>query len=118
MAGEGYSMGVAVADYDNDGHPDIFVAGVNRNILYHNRGDGTFEDVTAKAHLGGVDAHYGKLWSVAAAWVDIDNDGWLDLVVSNYVQWDPKLRTHLRHGRKAGSTAIPRPITTRRPSSS
>ncbi len=84
-------MGVAVADYDNDGHPDIFVAGVNRNILYHNRGDGTFEDVTAKARLGGVDPRYGKLWSVSAAWVDIDNDGWLDLVVTNYVQWDPKL---------------------------
>lgn len=90
VAGEGYSMGVAVADYDNDGHPDIFVAGVNRNILYRNRGDGTFEDVTEKAHLGGVDARYGKLWSVSAAWVDIDNDGWLDLVVSNYVQWDPR----------------------------
>ncbi len=91
VAGEGYSNGVAVADYDNDGYPDIFVAGLNRNILYHNRGDGTFEDVTEKAHLGGVDPHYGKLWSVAAAWVDVDNDGWLDLVVSNYVQWDPKL---------------------------
>lgn len=91
VAGEGYSIGVAVADYDNDGYPDIFVAGVNRNILYHNRGDGTFEDVTEKAHLGGVDPHYGKLWSIAAAWVDVDNDGWLDLVVSNYVQWDPKL---------------------------
>jgi hypothetical protein len=90
VAGEGYSMGVAVADYDNDGYPDIFVAGVNRNILYHNRGDGTFEDVTEKAHLGGVDPRYGKLWSVAAAWVDVDNDGWLDLVVSNYVQWDPE----------------------------
>ncbi|HTS12044.1 MAG TPA: CRTAC1 family protein [Candidatus Limnocylindrales bacterium] len=91
VAGEGYSMGVAVGDYDNDGYPDIFVAGVNRNFLYHNRGDGTFEDVTAKAHLTGVDPRYGKLWSVAAAWVDVDNDGWLDLVVTNYVQWDPKL---------------------------
>jgi hypothetical protein len=91
VAGDGYSMGVAVADYDNDGYPDIFVAGLNRNILYHNRGDGTFEDVTAKAHLGGVDPRYGKLWSVSAAWVDVDNDGWLDLVVVNYVQWDAKL---------------------------
>ena len=90
VAGEGYSMGVAVGDYDNDGYPDIFVAGVNRNIMYHNRGDGTFEDVTEKAHLGGVDPHYGKLWSVSAAWVDVDNDGWLDLVVTNYVQWDPQ----------------------------
>jgi enediyne biosynthesis protein E4 len=91
VAGEGYSMGVAVADYDNDGFPDIFVAGVNRNILYRNRGDGTFADVTDKARLTGVDSHYGKLWSVSAAWVDIDNDGWLDLVVGNYVQWDPAL---------------------------
>ena len=91
VIGEGYSMGAAVGDYDNDGYPDIFVAGVNRNILYRNRRDGTFEDVTDKANIGGVDAHYGKLWSVAAAWVDVDNDGWLDLVVSNYVQWDPKV---------------------------
>jgi hypothetical protein len=91
VAGEGYAMGVAVADYDNDGYPDIFVTGVNRNILYHNRGDGTFEDVTEKAHLGGVDPRYGKLWSVSAAWIDIDNDGWLDLIVTNYVQWDPRL---------------------------
>jgi enediyne biosynthesis protein E4 len=91
VAGDGYSVGVAIGDYDNDGYPDIFVAGVNRNILYHNRGDGTFEDVTEKAHLSGIDAHYGKLWSIAAAWVDVDNDGWLDLVVTNYVQWDPRL---------------------------
>ena len=91
VAGEGYSMGVAVGDYDNDGWPDIFVAGVDRNILYHNRHDGTFEDVTQKALLEGIDSHYGKLWSVSAAWVDIDNDGWLDLVVANYVRWDPKV---------------------------
>jgi hypothetical protein len=100
VAGEGYSMGVAVADYDNDGYADIFVTGVNRNILYHNRGDGTFEDVTEKAHLSGIDAHYGKLWSIAAAWVDVDNDGWLDLVVSNYVQWDPKVEPKCGTARK------------------
>lgn len=91
VVGEGYSMGAAVGDYDNDGYPDIFVAGVNQNILYHNRGDGTFEDVTERAHLSGVDPQYGKMWSVSAAWVDVDNDGWLDLVVTNYVQWDPRL---------------------------
>ena len=91
VAGDGYSMGVAVGDYDNDGYPDLFVIGVNRNILYHNRGDGTFEDVTAKAHLEGLEPHYGKLWSDSAAWVDVDNDGWLDLFVTNYVQWDPKM---------------------------
>jgi enediyne biosynthesis protein E4 len=91
VAGDGYSMGVAVGDYDNDGYPDIFVTGVNRNILYHNLGNGTFEDVTKKAGLEGLEPHYGKLWSDSAAWVDIDNDGWLDLVVTNYVQWNPQL---------------------------
>lgn len=91
VAGNGYSMGVAVGDYDNDGYPDIFVAGVNRNILYRNRRNGTFEDVTKKAELEGLEPHYGKLWSDSAAWVDIDNDGWLDLIVTNYVQWDPQL---------------------------
>lgn len=89
VAGEGYSMGVAAADYDNDGFVDLFVTGVNRNFLYHNRGDGTFEDVTQKAGLSGVDATYGKMWSIAAAWVDVDNDGYLDLFVTNYVAWDP-----------------------------
>ena len=83
VAGEGYSMGVAAADYDNDGHPDLFVAGVGRNILYRNRGDGTFEDVTAKAGI------HNEPWSVAAGWFDYDGDGRLDLLVVNYVLWDP-----------------------------
>jgi len=78
VAGEGYSMGVAIGDYDNDGHPDMFVAGVNRNILYHNRGDGTFEDVTVKAGI-----QSGR-WAVAAGWFDYDNDGKLDLMVVHY----------------------------------
>ena len=89
VAGEGYSMAVAAADFDNDGFADLFVAGVNRNILYRNRGDGTFEDVTQKARVGGVDPKYGKMWSVSAGWFDYDNDGRLDLFVSNYVLWDP-----------------------------
>jgi hypothetical protein len=90
VAGSGYSMAVAIADYDNDGFPDIFVAGVDRNILYHNLGNGTFKDVTRQAGLEGVDPTYGKMWSVSAGWFDADNDGWLDLFVSNYVGWDPK----------------------------
>jgi hypothetical protein len=88
VAGYGYSNGVAVADYDNDGFPDLFVAGVDRNILYHNRHDGTFEDVTRKAGLGGEDPKAGKMWSVAAGWFDADNDGFLDLIVTNYVKWN------------------------------
>lgn len=86
MAGEGYSMGVAAADYDNDGWTDLYVTGVNRNILYHNNGDGTFTDVTKKAGVEGIVAGK-KLWSVSAAWVDYDNDGRLDLFVTNYLDW-------------------------------
>ena len=89
VAGEGYSMAAAVGDFDNDGFADLFVAGVNRNILYRNRGDGTFEDVTKKSGVSGIDSKYGKLWSVSAGWFDFDNDGRLDLFVSNYVLWDP-----------------------------
>ncbi len=81
VAGEGFSMGAAVADYDNDGDADIFVAGVHHNILYRNDG-GRFSDVTAKAGLTNA-----KLWSVAAAWFDYDNDGDLDLFVANYCKW-------------------------------
>jgi hypothetical protein len=87
VAGYGYSMGVAAADYDNDGFPDLFIAGVNRNILYHNNGNGTFSDVTDKAGVSGVDGSGKKLWSVGGAWFDYDNDGRLDLFVSNYLDW-------------------------------
>jgi hypothetical protein len=80
-------MGAAVADYDNDGDEDLFVAGVNRNILFRNYGKGRFEDVTEKAGLTGVQ----KPWSVAAAWLDYDNDGDLDLFVVNYCKWNPDL---------------------------
>jgi enediyne biosynthesis protein E4 len=90
VAGTGYSMAVAIADYDNDGFPDIFVAGVDRNILYHNEHDGTFKDVTRAAGLEGIDPVYGKMWAASAGWFDADNDGWLDLFVSNYVGWDPR----------------------------
>src|SRR6266567_2046248 len=88
LAGTGFDIGVAVSDYDNDGHPDLFIAGVHGNTLYHNNGDGTFTDVTTKAGLDHwKDPEYGPLWSVAAAWVDVNNDGLLDLFVVNYLQW-------------------------------
>jgi hypothetical protein len=90
VRGEGYSMGVAAADYDNDGWTDLYVTGVNRNILYHNNGDGTFTDVTTRAGVGGVSAAGKKLWSVSAAWIDYDNDGRLDLFVTNYLDWSPE----------------------------
>ena len=88
LAGTGYDIGVAVGDYDNDGYEDIFVAGVHRNTLYHNNGNGTFTDVTEKAGLAQPDKEYGPLWSVGAAWVDVNNDGLLDLFVVNYMSWD------------------------------
>jgi hypothetical protein len=87
VKGEGYSMGVAVGDYDNDGWEDLYVVGVNRNQLFHNNGDGTFTDVTETAGLKGLDPQRGKTWSICAGWFDYDNDGWLDLFVVNYCVW-------------------------------
>ena len=88
LAGVGFDDGVAIGDYDNDGYKDIFVGGVHGNRLYHNNGDGTFTDVTAKAGLDRPDSQYGPLWSVGGAWVDVNNDGLLDLFVVNYLAWD------------------------------
>src|SRR5579871_3762457 len=84
-AGNGnYGMGVAVGDYDNDGLPDLYVTNYGKNTLYHNNGDGTFTDVTAKAGVaaGG--------WSVSAGFFDYDNDGKLDLFVTRYLDWTPE----------------------------
>ena len=79
-----YGMGVAVGDYDNDGFPDLYVTSYGKNIVYHNNGNGTFTDVTAKAGVaaGG--------WSVSAGFFDYDNDGKLDLFVTRYMEWDTK----------------------------
>jgi len=82
LTGFGYSTGVAVGDYDNDGSEDLYVAGYGRGTLYHNNGNGTFTDATAAAGVAGSG------WMTSAAWVDYDNDGRLDLVVARYMQWD------------------------------
>ena len=79
--GIGYAMGAAAGDYDNDGHVDLFVAGVRQNQLLRNRGDGRFEDVTRRSGIASGE------WAVAAGWFDYDNDGRLDLLVVNYVRW-------------------------------
>jgi hypothetical protein len=87
LAGVGYSMGVAAGDFDNDGFVDLYVSGFNRNQLLHNNGDGTFTDVTEKAGVSGIVPGRGKPWSVAAGWIDYNNDGLLDLFVVNYLDY-------------------------------
>jgi hypothetical protein len=87
VAGEGYGMGVAVGDYDNDGWPDLFLANVTANQLFHNNGNETFSDVTGRAGLSGAEYKATKMWAVAAGWLDYNQDGWLDLFVSNYCRW-------------------------------
>src|SRR5262249_10887030 len=79
---KGWGMGVAVADYDNDGWPDIYVTGFEGNVLYHNLGGCKFEDVTQKAGVAGGG------FSTGAAWGDYDRDGFVDLFVSRYVHFD------------------------------
>ena len=80
-----YGQGVAVGDFDNDGYPDMLVTGYGHTILYHNNGNGTFTDVTAKAGV----ADEGN-WSTSAGWFDYDKDGNLDLLICNYIQWSAK----------------------------
>jgi hypothetical protein len=82
LAVEMYGMGVAVADYDNDGFPDVLITAVGQNRLFKNTGKGSFVDVTEKAGLGGRNS-----FSTSAMWFDFDRDGHLDLFVCNYVKW-------------------------------
>lgn len=79
---DAYGFGVAVADYNNDGHQDFVLTTVNRNLLFRNNGDGTFTEVGREAGLT-EEAH----WSSSASFVDVDNDGHLDLFIGNYVEW-------------------------------
>jgi len=79
---KGWGMGVAVADFDNDGNLDLFVTGYGGNVLYRNKGNCTFEDVTDKAGVRGGG------FSTGAAWADYDRDGNVDLFVSRYVHVD------------------------------
>lgn len=82
LKGDGYGMGVAVGDYDNDGYPDLYVTNLGHNTLYHNKGDGTFTDLTNTAGVAGSG------WSTGAMFIDYDRDGRLDLFVSRYLSWD------------------------------
>jgi enediyne biosynthesis protein E4 len=79
--GQAFGMGCAIADYDNDGYPDIFVTAYGRCTLYHNNGNGTFTDVTDKAGLAAPG------WTTSAVWFDYDNDGKLDLFLCSFVEF-------------------------------
>lgn len=79
-----YAMGVAVADYDNDGLPDIYITALGGDHLFHNEGHDRFRDVTAASGIHNAD------FGTSAAWFDYDRDGKADLIVANYVQWSPK----------------------------
>ncbi len=78
-----FFFGVAVGDYDNDGYPDLYLSGYRGSLLYRNTAQGSFEDVTRRAGVG-AEAD----WATAAGWFDYDRDGRLDLLVTNYVQYD------------------------------
>ena len=90
VAGVGYAMGAAAADFDNDGHVDLFVTGVDRHQLLRNLGDGRFEDVTTRAGIRAGE------WAAAAGWLDVDRDGRLDLFVASYLRWSPAFDPLLR----------------------
>jgi len=80
----GWGMGCSVGDFNNDGHIDIYITNYGNNVLYRNNGNGTFTNITNIAGVGGTK----EKWSTSAAWVDYDNDGWLDLYVLNYIKYD------------------------------
>ena len=102
LAVEMFGMGVAIGDYNNDGFDDIFITALGQSRLFRNNGNGTFTDVTKQAGLAGPNE-----FSTSAAWVDYDRDGYLDLVVANYVQWTPATDIYCTLDGKAKSYCTP-----------
>jgi hypothetical protein len=96
-----YGLGVAAADYDNDGFVDLYFTNLGPNALYRNNGNGTFTDVTAKAGVGDPG------FSASAAFLDYDKDGKLDLYVANYVQWSIEKDLHCTLDGKSKSYCTP-----------
>ena len=102
IAADLYGMGAAAADFDNDGYQDLLITTVGQNRLYRNSGKGTFVDVTARAGLGNRTG-----FSTSAMWFDYDRDGWLDLLVCNYVRWTPDTDVHCSIDGKQKSYCTP-----------
>jgi hypothetical protein len=96
VPGTGYGLGCVWGDYDNDGHPDLFVTQFGRNVLYHNNGDGTFTDVTDKAGVAGMD--FDTYFHSGATFFDYDRDGKLDLYVGGYVAFGPGAQRYCNLG--------------------
>jgi enediyne biosynthesis protein E4 len=88
VGGPFYCMGVTVGDYNNDGFPDMYVSNYGTNVLYKNNGNGSFTDVTNRAKVGGKPTDF----NTGAAWLDYDNDGFLDLYVGKYLNFDPNYK--------------------------
>jgi hypothetical protein len=102
IAGDLYGLGAAAGDFDNDGYQDLLITAVGQNRLYRNTGRGAFVDVTAPAGLGN------RLgFSTSAVWFDYDRDGWLDLLVLNYVRWTPESDVHCSIDGKQKSYCTP-----------
>ena len=106
-----YGMGATIADYDADGDPDIYLTTLGPNLLLRNDA-GRFVDVAREAGVAGVvwrdDAgNENPEWSTGAAWVDVDGDGWLDLLVTNYVHWSPSTDIYTTQDGKGKSYATP-----------
>lgn len=101
LEGQGFASAATAGDFDNDGFPDLYVAGIGENRLYRNRGDGTFDDVTERAGVG----HRGA--GVSTVFLDYDNDGWLDLFVANYLTYRPESESEQNPGAYPGPLAYP-----------
>lgn len=103
----GYGHGVSVADYDNDGWPDLFITRWRSYALYRNLGDGTFQDVTESVGLAGS-----RDWPTSSAFADLDNDGDLDLYVCHYLKWDPETSKPCPHPSdpNRNTYCVPRPF--------
>lgn len=107
-----YGMGVTAADYDADGHVDLFLTTLGPNLLLRGTGGMHFTDVTDRAGVAGstwTDEEGRVLpeWSTAALWADVDNDGWPDLFVTNYVHWSPENDLYASFDGKQKSYATP-----------